>query len=139
MPVKCLPLMLCAAMLGSGAAAEDLTIPQQAIVAEMRDTVLAYSVVNRLQDMCADVIADDARLSAHRDHVMSLAQDVFASKEAFMKAAGAGEQEKMGEAIRRFFLDRGVTWEDSADTYCALARALQAVKAPLSANFTLRD
>ncbi len=54
---------------------------------------------------------DDEKLSAKRDAVMGIAKTMFASGEAFMEAAGINEKAKMGEDLRRFFLDRGVAWD----------------------------
>ena len=118
---------------------DDLTITQNAIAAEMYATVLTFATTSRLQDMCAEVEVDMEKLSERRSHLMTLAQSEFASQEDFMKAAGSDEQEKMGESMRRYFLERGVSWDSAAAEYCELAEVLIRSEAPLSKYFTLTD
>jgi len=110
--------------------AADLTVGQQVTAAQMRDTVLAKAVTQRIVELCADFTADEAKLSARRDAVMAIAKTMFPSGKVFMEAAGINETAKFGEDLRRFFLDRGVEWNSPSKKYCELAHALKAVGSP---------
>lgn len=123
---------------GGQAFADDLTIEQHVIGMQMNETVLTRGILNRLHDLCADVVVDEEALAVQRDQIMSLAQQHFASQEAFMDAAGANERYKTGEDMRRFFFERGVVWDSSPEEYCTLASSLIDVQSPLSAFFKKR-
>lgn len=112
--------------------AADLNIHQHVTAAQMRETVLMKAITQRIAEMCADFTADDAKLNARRDLIMTAAKSQFASGQEFMNAAGINEKAKTGEELRRFFLDRGVKWESSPKEYCELANALTTVNAPVS-------
>ncbi|MFV0284671.1 MAG: hypothetical protein ACK5JE_12945 [Castellaniella sp.] len=139
MHLKTVTVILCLSMSGTSVFAESLTITQRSIAQEMSETVLNYAILSRLKDMCANVVVDEAKLSAHRNHVVSLAQKVFSSTQDFMVAAGAGEKEKRGASMRRFFMDRGVKWTSSAKEYCELAQSLEETQSALSAYFQFRQ
>lgn len=85
----------------------ELTVSQRVVAQEMNETVLSKGVAQRIVERCADFTVDDQKLSAKRDAVMGIAKTMFASGQAFMEAAGINEKAKMGEDLRRFFLDRG--------------------------------
>lgn len=93
----------------------------------MRETVLAKAVTQRIVDLCADFTANEDKLSARRDAVMTIAKTMFPSGQVFMEAAGINEKAKFGEDLRRFLLDRGVKWDSPSKEYCELAHALKAV------------
>lgn len=122
------------AVIAGPASADDLTITQRALAQQMYETVLERAVVNRMADMCAEITVNETQLASQRDHIMSLAQQNFSSGEEFMRAAGSEEQEKMGEDMRRFFIQRGVKWDSSAEGYCELAHALIKAKAPVGTH-----
>ncbi|MFK4823121.1 hypothetical protein ACI0FS_23635 [Ochrobactrum quorumnocens] len=127
-------LLLSAFVLSSisySALSDELTVSQSTVAKEMNETVVTKGVIQRIVEMCAEFASDDDKLSAKRDTVMSNAKTMFASGQAFMEAAGINEKAKTGEDLRRFFLDRGVTWDSPSEKYCELANTLMTVKSPV--------
>ena len=127
------------AMIAGPAFADGLTIIQSALAQQMYETVLERAVVNRMADMCAGITVNEAQFASQRDHILSLAQQNFSSGEEFIRAAGGEEQEKMGEDMRRFFFQRGVEWDSSAEDYCELAHTLIEADAPLATHLETRE
>jgi hypothetical protein len=121
----------------SFAYSDELTVSQRVVAREMNETVFSKGVAQRIVELCADFTADDQKLSAKRDAVMGAAKTMFASGQAFMEAAGINEKAKMGEDLRRFFLDRGVAWDSPSEKYCELANALKTIQSPI-ANYLLK-
>ncbi|MEM9797993.1 MAG: hypothetical protein AAF919_15985 [Pseudomonadota bacterium] len=118
--------------------AADLTVAQRTVAEEMRLLLQVRAKLDRIRDMCADVVLDEAKLIAQRDHLISLAMDLFPSRDAFFEAAGLGKQAEMAEDVRRYFLDRGVSWTSPSDDYCTLADGLHTAHAPIAQYFDKR-
>ena len=104
------------------------TPAQRAVADEMRGLVLARGIVQRVTEKCADFQIDDSKMNAERERLTGLAQKQFSSQQEFLNAAGADKQEQMGEEMRRFFRDRGVTWDSPSKDYCKLGATLHADK-----------
>lgn len=118
--------------ISSSAFSAELTVSQRVVAQEMNETVLSKGVAQRIVELCADFTVDDQKLSAKRDVVMGIAKTMFASGDTFMEAAGINEKAKMGEDLRRFFLDRGVAWDSPSKKYCELADALKTAQSPVA-------
>ncbi len=130
--------LLFSLLAASPVSAAELTISQRVTAQQMKEIVFTKAIAQRISELCADYTVDDAKLAEQRDAVMAIAQTSFSSGQSFMEAAGINEKAKMGEELRRFFLDRGVSWDSSAKQYCALAEALITVQAPVSTYLVKR-
>ncbi len=118
--------------------ADDLTIEQKVIGAQMNQLVVHRGIASRLSDLCANVVLDEKAMVAQRRKISQAARHHFSTEQAFLEAAGINEQEKTGEAMRRFFFDRGVVWDSPSAEYCTLARSLKDVGSPVAAYFEVR-
>lgn len=116
----------------SSAFSANLSIQQLVTAERMKEIVFSKAITQRIVELCADFTADDEKLNAQRDAIMTVAKTMFSSGQEFMEAAGINEKARLGEDMRRFFLDRGVAWDSSAKEYCTLGDTLKAVQAPVS-------
>ncbi len=125
-------------LLTAGMAQADNTVEKAAIAQRLEGVILSFGIANRLAEMCAEVEVNIKALNADRARVMDVAKGHFSSQDELMQAAGMSEQERMGEMLRAFFFDRGVSWSSPAQEYCRLAKTLVAVEDHQANYFTVR-
>lgn len=104
----------------------DLSDAQKTNAIAMHDLVFDRAVVERIADKCPTIGIDDAKMTAERNALQQDAKKLFASADEAMTAAGKDEQASMGDNLRKYFQARNVTWESSADEYCAAGKTLMA-------------
>lgn len=104
---------------------EDLNDAQKMIATEMRDLVVDYAILARLNKKCPDYAIDEPKMRRARDLLIEEAKPAFPSKDDLMVAAGATNREVLGEQVRQFYAKHNVVLESSAAEYCAVGKALK--------------